>query len=171
MPDLVSHAASAFVFRNIFIKLKSCQGNYFLMVLFGVFLPDFVSRGCIVIFPEFFHVSQFFHTPFACFFQTLIISCLFVREQRSMVFTGITFGWILHQLFDAFQITVGPGNYYYFWPIYDKPLSLEIFLASNWKYVAILTALAALLTDQKIIIWLKTRIRGKHLKFRKNEVD
>ena len=133
------------------------------MVIFGVFLPDFVSRGCIVIIPEFFLVSQFFHTPFACFFQTLIISCLFVREQRRNVFTGITFGWILHQLFDAFQITVGPGNYYYFWPIYDKPLSLKIFLASHWKYVAILTTLVALLTDQKIIIWLKTRIGGKNI--------
>ena len=48
-------------------------------------------------------------------------------------------------------------------PIYDKPLSLKIFLASHWKYVAILTTLVALLTDQKIIIWLKTRIGGKNI--------
>ena len=168
MPDLVSHAASAFVFRNIFLKLKSCQGNYFLMVIFGVFLPDFVSRGCIVIIPEFFLVSQFFHTPFACFFQTLIISCLFVREQRLNVFTGITFGWILHQLFDAFQITVGPGNYYYFWPLFDQALSLNIFLAGNWMYVAIITTLVAILTHQKTILWLKRRLDRKKVNSAKN---
>ena len=162
MPDLVSHAASAFVFRNIFLKLKSCQEPYFPMVIFGVFLPDFFSRGSMVIIPEFFLVSQFFHTPLGCFFQTLIISCLFVREQRFMVFTAITLGWILHQLFDAFQITIGPGFYYYLWPFYDKALSLKIFLAGNWIYVAITTTLVAVLTHQKTISWLKMRVGGNH---------
>jgi hypothetical protein len=161
MPDLVSHAASAFVFRNFSLKLKSCQGPYFLMVIFGVFLPDFFSRGSMVIISEFFLVSQFFHTPLGCFFQTLIISCLFVREQRSMVFTSITLGWILHQLFDAFQITIGPGLYYYLWAFYDKALSFKIFLAGNWTYVAIITTLIALLTQQKTLFWYKNATRGK----------
>jgi hypothetical protein len=171
MPDLVSHAASAFVFRNIFMKLKICQGPYFLMVLFGVFLPDFVSRGSMVIIPEFFIVSQFFHTPLGCFFQTLFISCLFVREQRLRVFTAITFGWILHQVFDAFQITIGPGFYYYFWPLYDRALSLKVFLAEHWMYVALITTLVAVLTHPKTIFWLKIRLGGKQVKSGKNEAE
>ena len=164
MPDLISHAASAFVFRNFFLKLKICQGPYFLMVLFGVFLPDFFSRGSMVLIPEFFIVSQFFHTPLGCFLQTLFISCLFIREQRLRVFTAITYGWILHQIFDAFQITLGPGFYYYLWPLYDQPLSLNIFLAGNWMYVAIISTLIALLTQQKTLFWLKMRLGGKQVK-------
>lgn len=157
MPDLISHAASAFVFRNFFLRLKFCQGPFFLMILLGVFLPDFVSRGSMIIAPEFFLVSQFFHTPLGCFLQTLLICCLFVREQRSLVFTAITCGWILHQLFDSFQITVGPGYYYFFWPLYDEALSFDMFFARHWKYVALITSLIAALTHQRVVSWFKIR--------------
>jgi len=127
------------------------------MMLFGVFLPDFVSRGSILVAPELFIVSQFFHTPLGCFLQTLFISCWFVKSQRALVFIAITCGWIVHQLFDAFQIIVGPGYYYFLWPLHDQALSFDMFLSGNWKYVAVIISLVAIVTHQKVISWLKMR--------------
>ena len=168
MPDLVSHAASAFVFRNFFNKLDICKRPFFFMLLFGVFLPDFVSRGSMLIASRFFLVSQFFHTPLGCILQTILISCLFVKKQRFLVFVAITCGWILHQVFDAFQSTVGPGYYYFFWPLYDEALSLDLFLASYWVYVATITILIAIVTHNRTISWVKMALgRGKQIELEK----
>ncbi len=150
MPDLISHFSSAFLFRNFFSRFWFAK-KPFVMLLFGVCLPDIASRGAFVLFPQLFFQAQYFHTPFACFFQSLTISCFFVRKQRYQVFKAVTIGWILHQMFDLLQKHVGPGNYYFFWPIYPDPLSLDLVWAQYWPLIALTTASIALLTSPSLI--------------------
>ena len=158
MPDLISHAASAFVFRNLAPKLRICQKQFFVFVLLGVFLPDFISRGAMVLAPDNFLVFQYFHTPFACFFQTLIISSFFMKSQKVTVFSAITIGWVLHQAYDLMQGVLGPGYYFTLWPLSSRTFSFGIFPDSAWYYVAFLTTLMALLTNKKLIKKLKEKI-------------
>jgi len=158
MPDLISHAASAFVFRNLAPKLRICQKQFFVLVLFGVFLPDFISRGAMVLLPKHFIVFQYFHTPFACFFQTLLISCFFIKSQKVSVFWALTTGWVLHQGFDIMQATLGPGYYFILWPLSHDAFNLEVFPDSAWYYVAVLTTLTALLTNKILIKKIKEKV-------------
>jgi len=146
MPDLISHMASAYIFRNLFAKLEIIRKPFFYMFVFGVFLPDFISRGALVVFPDFFFIVQYFHTPFACFFQTLIVSSFFVKEQRCRIFLAITLGWILHDVFDAAQILIGGGYYYFFWPVYSQSVTMNLFWPHDWPYVAISALTLAWLT-------------------------
>ncbi len=160
MPDLISHAASAYLFRNLIPKLRICQKQFFILVLLGVFLPDIISRGAMILLSEesdFFLTSQYFHTPFACFFQTLIISCFFIRSQRVTVFLALTTGWLLHEAFDVMQGVLGPGYYFILWPLSSQTFTLNIFPDSAWYYVAFLTTLTALLTNKTLIKKLKTK--------------
>jgi|TARA_B100000315_G_scaffold255116_1_gene297683 hypothetical protein len=158
MPDLISHAASAFVFRNLAPKLRICQKQFFVLVLLGVFLPDFISRGAMVLAPDNFLVFQYFHTPFACFFQTLIISSFFIKSQKVTVFSAITIGWVLHQAYDLMQGVLGPGYYFTLWPLSSRAFSFGIFPDSAWYYVAFLTTLMALLTNKTLIKKIKEKI-------------
>mgnify|MGYP004195461749 FL=1 len=158
MPDLISHAASAFVFRNLASKLRICQKQFFILILLGVFLPDLISRGAMVLAPKNFLVFQYFHTPFACFFQTLIISYFFIKSQRATVFLAITLGWILHQAYDVMQGVLGPGYYFILWPLSSQTFSFGIFPDSAWYYVAFLTTLTALLTNKALINKIKEKI-------------
>jgi len=158
MPDLISHAASAFVFRNLTPKLRICQKQFFVLVLLGVFLPDFISRGTMILASDFLLVGQYFHTPFACFFQTLIISCFFIKSQKVTVFWALTTGWVLHQGFDIMQGTLGPGYYFILWPLSYDAVSLGVFPDSAWYYVAFLTTLTALLTNKILIKKIKEKV-------------
>lgn len=145
MPDLLSHIASVYIYRNIFPKLK-LNRIAFWAVLFGAFLPDLISRGIVLIDIRFYYSAQFFHTPFACLFQSLIISFLFVKHQRSIVFLAITIGWSFHQLFDLFQTSLDPFMYTVFWPVYVKPVRIGIFWSGYWYYVAGITVFFAIIT-------------------------
>ena len=158
MPDLISHAASAFVFRNLVPKLKICQKQFFVLVLLGVFLPDFISRGAMILTSENFLAFQYFHTPFACLFQTLIISCFFVKSQKVTVFWALTAGWMLHQAYDVMQGVLGPGYYFILWPLSSQTFSFGIFPDSAWYYVALLTTLTALLTNKTLIKKIKEKV-------------
>jgi len=117
------------------------------MVLLGVFLPDIVARGAMAVFPEYTMQAQFFHTPVACFFQTILISCLFIRRQRFQVFKAITLGWILHQSFDLIQTTLGYGFYFPLWPLYGQAIKFPLLEATDWPGIAAVTALMALASE------------------------
>ena len=161
MPDLISHAASAYLFRNLTPKLRVCQKQFFILVLLGVFLPDIISRGAMVLLSEesdFFLTSQYFHTPFACFFQTLIISCFFIRSQRVTVFLALTTGWLLHEVYDVMQGVLGPGYYFVLWPLSYDAFSFGVFPDSAWYYTAFLTTLMAILTNKALIKKIKEKI-------------
>ena len=151
MPDLISHAASAYLFRNLTLKLRVCQQPFFVLVLAGVFLPDLIARGSAVLDREIFLAAQYFHTPFACFFQSLIISCFFIQSQKVTVFLALTTGWMLHQGFDVMQGVLGPGYYFILWPLSYDAFSLEVFPDSAWYHVAFLTTLMAILTNKALI--------------------
>tara|TARA_B100000686_G_C16685523_1_gene914535 strand:+ start:485 stop:976 length:492 start_codon:yes stop_codon:yes gene_type:complete len=155
MPDLISHAASAFILKNCFAQLSLLRRKYFTVVLFGVVMPDLISRSALIFSPQWFASAQFFHTPIACFFQTVIISGCFKANQRIMVFYALSLGWILHQVFDLLQTTLDPGNYYIFWPLYNNPVQLGIFWADEWRWAAIFTTIVAILTSKKIISFMK----------------
>lgn len=154
MPDLVSHVASVYVLRNFFPKFRICRTPYIWMTIFGVFLPDVIARGVILVLPKSFLTAQFFHTPFGCFFQTLLISCFFVKEQRVGVFGAITAGWILHQTFDLAEVTLSPSYYYVFWPLYNQSISVNLILPEHWPYIAAATLLIALLSGRKAVAWM-----------------
>ena len=158
MPDLISHAASAYLFRNLTSKLKVCQQQFFVLVLLGVFLPDLIARGSAVLDREIFLAAQYFHTPFACFFQTVVISCFFVKSQKATVFWALTTGWMLHQAFDIMQSVLGPGYYFILWPLSNQPFSFGLFPDSAWYCVAFLTTLAAFLTNKSLIKKIKAKI-------------
>ena len=157
MPDLISHAASAYVFRNLASGLRVYQKDFFVLVLLGVFLPDFIARGSAVLAREIFLTAQYFHTPFACFFQTLIISCFFVKSQKVTAFWALTTGWLLHQGFDLMQGILGPGYYFILWPLSYDAFSFGVFPDSAWYYVAFLTSLVAILTNRELIKKLKQK--------------
>ncbi len=161
MPDLITHFSSAFLFRNFSSRFWFSKKPFFIMLLFGVCLPDIASRGAFVLFPHFFFQAQYFHSPFACFFQSIIISCFFVRKQRRQVFHAITIGWILHQVFDLLQKHVGPGNYYFFWPIYPDPISFNLIWAQYWPIIALATTSVALLTSQNMVSWIYRQLKPK----------
>ncbi len=148
MPDLLSHAASAYLAKNIKPKSSLFSRRYFGMVLFGVFLPDIVSRGTMALLPELTLTAQYFHTPIACFLQTVLISSLFIRKQRLRVFQAVTLGWILHQTFDLAQTNLGAGFYYVLWPIYDLPLRVPLLQATDWPWVATITVLMAVVSEK-----------------------
>jgi len=158
VPDLISHAASAYLFRNLTPKLRVCQKQFFILVLLGVFLPDLISRGAMVLAPDFLFIAQYFHTPFACFFQSLIISCFFIKSQKMMVFMALTTGWILHQGLDVMQGILGPGYYFIFWPLSYDAYSLAVFPDTAWYYVASLTTLIAILTNRALMKKIKEKI-------------
>jgi hypothetical protein len=147
MPDLLSHAASAYLVKNVKPQSALFGKRYFGMVLFGVFLPDIVARGTMVLFPEWTLTAQFFHTPVACFLQTVLLSTLFIRKQRVRVFQALTLGWLLHQTFDLAQTNLGSGFYYVLWPLYDHPLRLGLFESSDWPWVALITVLMAIVSE------------------------
>ena len=157
MPDLISHAASAYLFRNLTLKLRICQKQFFILVLLGVFLPDLISRGTMVLAPDFLLIAQYFHTPFACFFQTLIISCFFIKSQKVMVFLALTIGWLLHQVYDVMQGVLGPGYYFILWPVSHDAYSFGVFPDSAWYYAAFLTTLMAILTNPALIKKIKEK--------------
>mgnify|MGYP001246578268 CR=1 FL=1 len=113
MPDIISHLASGYLVRNIQVKWKTFH-YAFPLILLGLVLPDLFSRPYWVIGPGFFFTSHYFHTPFACFLQTLAIASLFAPGHRRMAFRAITIGWILHQSFDLLQRSLDPGYYYIF---------------------------------------------------------
>ena len=158
MPDLISHAASAYLFRNLTPELSVCQKQFFILVLLGVFLPDLISRGAMVLAPDFLFIAQYFHTPFACFFQSLIITCFFIQSQKVIVFLALTTGWILHQGFDVMQGVLGPGYYFILWPLSYNSFSFGVFPDSAWYYVAFLTTLMAVLTSKALIKKIKEKI-------------
>ena len=158
MPDLISHAASAYLFRNLIPRLRICQKQFFILVLLGVFLPDLISRGAMVLAPDFLFIAQYFHTPFACFFQTFVISCFFVKSQKATVFWALTTGWMLHQAFDIMQSVLGPGYYFILWPLSNQSVSFGLFPDSAWYCVAFLTTLAAFLTNKSLIKKIKAKI-------------
>jgi hypothetical protein len=151
VPDLISHAATAYIFRNLASKLRVCQKPFFVLVLLGVFLPDLISRATLVFFPKLFYLTQYFHTPFSCFFQTIIISCFFIKSQRLIVFYAITIGWVIHQTLDVLQGFVGGGNYVVLWPFSNKTFGFGLFPATEWMYVILITTLTALLTNKLFI--------------------
>jgi hypothetical protein len=156
MPDLISHIAATYIFRDLFSKLRVCQ-NTFGLILFGAILPDLISRGAGVLTPTFYLPAQFFHTPLACFLQTLLISCFFVRQQRLQIFNAITWGWVIHQCFDLFQFSLDDGGYYIFWPFYHQPVRLGLFWVEDWPMVALGATLVACITGRKIAFWTKPR--------------
>jgi hypothetical protein len=158
MPDLISHLSSAFLCQNFFSRPWFFNKPYFLLVLFGVSLPDLISRGIKVFSPDLFIPAQFFHTPFACFFQAVFISCFFVQEQRYRAFYAISIGWILHEIFDSLQRHIGPGNYYLLWPVYPEPVSFNLIWAQYWPGIAIVTSLTALLTNKRVLIWIRQQL-------------
>ncbi|HAK38186.1 MAG TPA: hypothetical protein DCM60_08065, partial [Nitrospina sp.] len=96
--------------------------------------------------------------PFACFFQTFIISCFFVKSQKVTVFWAITTGWVLHQAYDVMQGVLGPGYYFILWPLSSQAFSFGIFPDSAWYYVAFLTTLTALLTNKTLIKRIKEKM-------------
>ncbi|QPJ63999.1 MAG: hypothetical protein G3M78_00685 [Candidatus Nitrohelix vancouverensis] len=146
MPDLISHAASLYVVKNCFVKSRVFSRSFFAMAMLGVFLPDIISRGVMKLFPAATMIAQYFHTPAACFFQALFISCLFVREQRYLVFWAITAGWVLHQVFDVFQHHLGPGLYFMLWPLYWEPIKIPLIQSTEWPLVAASTMTLAWVT-------------------------
>ena len=154
MPDLISHTASVFLARNFFSKFSVFKGNYFTIVLFGVIMPDLIARPAWIVSNQLFLSVQFFHTPIACFMQTILISCCFNTRQRVTVFYALNIGWVIHQAFDLLQLA--PTKYYYiFWPLYDQPITLGLFLVENWPWVALLTVLMAVLTSEKLLFRIK----------------
>jgi hypothetical protein len=145
------------VFRNFLPNLRISRPPYIWMMICGVFLPDALARGILFFSQESFLTAQFFHTPFACFFQTLLISCLFVKEQRADVFNATTAGWILHQVFDLGEIALSPSYYYLFWPLSDRPVTLNLVLPEHWPYLAGGTVLIALLSGIKTVSWISPK--------------
>lgn len=161
MPDLVSHAASGFIFRNFFPDWPSCK-KAFPLALLGVLLPDLLARPAVFLGPGFYYTFQYFHTPFACLLQAFIISCFFVSGQRVLVFRAVTLGWVLHQGFDLFQDSISPGYYYLFWPFYNQPMSLGLFWAGYWPWVTVATVLAALFTRKRFIAQARSRMLAEN---------
>jgi hypothetical protein len=157
MPDLISHAASVYIFRDLFSKLRVCKST-FVLILLGAILPDVISRGAMVLAPAFYFPAQFFHTPLACLLQTIFISCFFVREQRLQTFNAITLGWIIHQCLDLFQFSLDEGGYYVFWPFYHHPVRLGLFWVEDWPIVAVGMVLVACITGRKIAFRVKQRV-------------
>ena len=144
MPELLSHTISAYLLKS-FLPTKETVRKGFPLILFGVFLPDLVSRGVVLISHDYYYQAQFFHTPFACVIQSMIISLLFIKQQRLLVFKSLTLGWILHQVFDLFQESLDPFMYAIFWPLSLKTFSLGIFWHGHWPFLALSMAILLLL--------------------------
>ena len=158
MPDIVSHLASGYLIRNFQNKSKIFQ-RAFPLILFGLVLPDLFSRPYWIIGPGFFFTSHYFHTPFACFFQTLAITSFFAPVHRKLAFRALTFGWVLHQGFDLLQRSLDPGYYYIFWPLLNQPFRIGLFWAGNWPYVAIFTVLFAGLASKGFRFSIRSLIK------------
>ena len=154
MPDIISHLASGYIVRNFRFKWETLQRS-FPLVLFGLVLPDLLSRPYWIIGPGYFFTAHYFHTPFACFLQTLVLSCFFAPGHRNMAFRAITLGWVFHQSFDLFQRSLDPDYYYLFWPLLTRPFRIGLFWAGNWPYVAGATVLFAVITSQWFRRWIK----------------
>ena len=99
MPDIIGHLASGYLLRNLQLTRETLR-HAFPLVLFGLILPDLLSRPYWIIGPGYFFTAHYFHTPFACFLQTLVLSCFFAPGHRKMAFRAITLGWVFHQSFD-----------------------------------------------------------------------
>lgn len=149
MPDIIGHLASGYLLRNLQLTRETLR-HAFPLVLFGLILPDLLSRAPLIMGPRFFFTAQYFHTPFACFLQTLVFSTLFAPSHRRIAFRAITLGWVLHQSFDLLQGSLGPGFYYILWPLWDQPFQIGLFWAGNWPYVAGVTILLAWLSSKKV---------------------
>lgn len=145
MPDLLSHTAVVYIYRNLFPKLK-LNRTAFWAILFGTFLPDLISRGIVLIDDKYYYSAQFFHTPLACVFQSFVICFLFVANQRITIFFAITIGWFIHQLIDLFQTSLDPFMYTVFWPVYVEPVRIGVFWSGYWYYVTGITVFVAIVT-------------------------
>ena len=111
----------------------------------------------MVLAPDFLFIAKYFHTRFACFFQTLIISCFFIKSQKVKVFLALSTGWLLHQVYDVMQGVLGPGYYFILWPVSNDAYSFGVFPDSAWYYAAFLTTVMAILTNGALIKKIKEK--------------
>ena len=119
-------------------------------------MPDLIARSMVIFSNQMFLSAQFFHTPIACFFQSMAISCLFKKDQRAMVFYALTTGWLIHQAFDLLQLS--PIEYYYlFWPSSDQTISIGLFYVDLWPWVAAITVFIAWLTSKKVMSFFSAK--------------
>lgn len=100
MPDLVTHLASGYVADAAFRPRQPFR----LAFLLGVLLPDLLTRPFFIIWPQTYEFVRPLHAPFTYVIACWMLTQLFAyRRQRSVIFTGLFLGGLLHFAADALQ--------------------------------------------------------------------
>jgi hypothetical protein len=133
MPDLGTH-----VLAGYWIKRYLCRTEkLFLIPLFllGCILPDLVFKSSEVFFSyDYYWFLHIFHTPLSLLLQCILLSLLFERGKRWMVFLSISGGALLHLLLDSTQIHITGTNYFWLFPLSNWSAEIGGFPKHLWPY-------------------------------------
>lgn len=121
MPDLITHAAGAYLARRGFGLT-----GYAVLLYLGVMLPDLLSRPLHILFPRYTWAAAAFHSPAGVFLACWLIALFFREDQRRRVFCFLFGGGMLHELMDLGQKHL-VGGYRWFFPFSKKEFSLGFF--------------------------------------------
>jgi len=157
MPDPGTHVLISFWFKRFLFKKNTLLSMP--LFLIGGILPDIVSRGGIILFPQHYYwFFQTFHTPLSLILQCTFLSFLFEKDIRLSTFVSLIAGITLHLLADSMQSHIAEGAYFWFYPFSNWTTEFGIFHVDFWPYLLAGSILLILLsfTIEKII----TRIRG-----------
>ena len=137
MPDLLTHFLSAYILGKWTIPSRAMRSIFYL----GSILPDIFSRGPVILlefilkkFPaEIFWFFANFHSPFAVFWISLLISQFFQKNRRKIFFILFS-GAGFHFFLDILQRHVEPV-YFWFFPFSWNKWEIGLFWADSSVYV------------------------------------
>ena len=117
MPDLLTHAAAAHLAGRRWFPRPAA-----ILFTVGTMLPDLLSRPFYIIFPALHWWVMPLHTPIGVALVCWMVTGLFKKEQRKIVFVALFAGAMFHFLLDAPQKHVVAGYFWLFpfsWTTYE----------------------------------------------------
>ncbi len=109
MPDLITHYAVAHLIGRRWWRpaISLC--------LLGTLLPDLLTRPVYILWPQTYWLVMPLHTPMGILIASWLVTLLFRREDRRVVFVAVLLGALLHFALDALQRHLAVG-YFWLWP-------------------------------------------------------